>query len=156
VKEFLGRGAERIGVTLFAALFGVFLLQVVMRYVVNRPLGWSDELALLLYPWAVFWAAAFLVPVKDHVAFDLLYQSVAPPVRRWFALAAAGVVVVLFIVALPKTADYVWFMRREGTPVLGVRYHYVFACFAIFLAAGIAVWGRRLLRLAGPGWREHV
>ncbi len=152
----LRANAERVGVALFAALFVVFLLQVFMRYIVNRPLGWSDEAALLLYPWAIFWACAFLVPLKNHVAFDIVYQAAAPRARRVLALIAACIAVGLFAAALPGTFDYTWFMRRERTPVLGMPYHYVFACFAIFLAAMVFLFAVRIWRLAGRRWRDHL
>ena len=78
----LGRGAETAGVALFGAMFVTFLLQVFFRYVLNRPLGWTDELTLLLYPWTVFWACAFLVPLRAHVSFDLAYAAAPPPTSR--------------------------------------------------------------------------
>ncbi len=37
--------------------------------------------------------------------------------------------------ALPASWDYVHFMRREGTPVLGVPFMWVFLPFVLLLAA---------------------
>jgi len=148
--------AEAVGVTFFAALFLTFLLQVFMRYALNRPLGWTDELSLVLYPWAVFWACAFIVRFRDHVAFDLVYQGVSPPARRVFALLGALMLLVLFGAALPATVDFTLFMRRERTPVLGWRYDLIFACFPIFLVA-IAVYAAgRLRTLLGRGWQDAL
>jgi TRAP-type C4-dicarboxylate transport system permease small subunit len=152
----LRKGAEAIGVALFAAMFGTFLLQVFMRYALNRPLGWTDELALVLYPWAVFWACAFIVQFRDHVAFDLVYHAVSTPTRRVFAILGALSLLALFGAALPATVDYVLFMARERTPVLGWRYDLIFACFPIFLVA-IAVYAvRRLRGLLSRSWQDDL
>lgn len=152
----LRRAAEAIGVAIFAALFVSFLLQVFFRYVLNRPLGWTDELSLVLYPWAVFWACAFITRWREHVAFDIVYHGVAPPVRRAFAVAGAAIVLALFVVALPATIDYVLFMARERTPVLGWRYDLVFACFPIFLIALALRSAWQLRALLGRRWHDSV
>lgn len=152
----LTRSAEAVGVAIFAALFGAFLLQIVFRYAVGHPLGWTDELALVLFPWAVFWACAFAVPWREHVSFDLLAQAAPPHARRVFGLVGAVLVAVLFAAALPATLDYVAFMARERTPVLGWRYDWVFACFPIFLAALAARALCRVAALLGSRWRERI
>lgn len=148
----LRKAAEGVGVTFFAAMFLTFLLQVFMRYALNRPLGWTDELTLVLYPWAVFWACAFIVRFRDHVAFDLVYHAVSAPARRVFAVLGALVLLVLFATAIPATIDYVLFMARERTPVLGWRYDLIFACFPIFLVAIVVYAVGRLRALLSRNW----
>lgn len=152
----LRQGTEAVGVALFAAMFATFLLQVCFRYALNRPLGWSDELALLLYPWSVFWACAFLVPLRAHVSFDLAYAAAPLRARRLLAALAAAILVGLFLYALPATLDYVRFMGRERTPVLGWRYDVLFACFPLFLMAVAARAGLRIRALARAGWESQV
>lgn len=147
------RVAEAVGVALFAGLFGAFLLQVFMRYVMNRPLGWTDELSLLLYPWAVFWTCAFILKDGEHVRFDVLTAAAGRRARRLFAAIGGLATLGLFAAALPDTLDWVRFMARERTPVLDWRYHYVFAVFPLFMAAvaGRAAWALwRLARGAEP------
>jgi TRAP-type C4-dicarboxylate transport system permease small subunit len=150
------QGAEFVGVGIFTALFGAFLLQVLFRYALNRPLGWTDEVSLVLYAWAIFWACAFVVPWREHVCFDLLFRAAPPPGRRVLGLAGAALIFGLTAAALPATVDFVAFMARERTPVLGWRYDYVFACFALFLAALAARAAVRIAELLGRRWRDHV
>lgn len=152
----LQRIAEAIGVALFAALFVSFLLQVFFRYALNRPLGWTDELSLVLYPWAVFWACAFIVRFREHVTFDLVYQGVSPPARRGLAVAGGVILLGLVAASVPATVDYVLFMARERTPVLGWRYDFVFACFLIFLVALVLGAALRLRGLLSHRWRDNV
>lgn len=152
----LGRGAETAGVALFGAMFVTFLLQVFFRYVLNRPLGWTDELTLLLFPWSVFWACAFLVPLRAHVSFDLLYTAAPSGGRRLLAGLAAAILAGLFLCALPATLDFVRFMARERTPVLGWRYDLLFACFPLFLMAVAARAALHLRALARRGWESQV
>ena len=126
IKHLRG-AANAIGVGLFALLFLVFVVQVVARFAFNKPLAWTDEAAVILYLWAILWGAALVCSDKENVAFDLLYQRAGPPVQRLMALAACALIGVLAAWGLPGSLDYIHFMQRERTPVLGLPFHWVFA-----------------------------
>lgn len=156
MTAWLRRGAEAVGVAIFTALFVAFLLQVLFRYALNRPLGWTDEVSLVFFAWAIFWACAFVVPWREHVSFDLVYRAASPPGRRVLGLLGAVIIFSLTAAALPATIDFVAFMARERTPVLGWRYDYVFTCFALFLGALAVRAAVQIACLLGRRWRDHV
>ncbi len=131
----LRRGADAIGVGLFAALFLTFIVQITARFVFDRPLPWTDELAVILYVWVILWAAAFMVPARDHVVFDLVYNAMGPRTRRGMLLVGAVLIGSLAAYAIPGSWDYVRFMAREGTPVLGLPFMWVFVPFVLLLLA---------------------
>ena len=135
MRVWLKRGADAIGVGLFAALFLTFIAQITARFGFNRPLPWTDELAVILYVWAILWAAAFMVPAKEHVVFDLVYNTVGKGTRRGMLLLGSVLIGVLAAYALPGSWDYVRFMAREGTPVLGLPFSWVFIPFVLLLLA---------------------
>ena len=151
------RGAANvIGVLLFALLFLVFVVQVVARFAFSQPLAWTDEAAVILYLWAILWGAALVCSDKENVAFDLLYQKATPPVQRGMAMAACALIGVLAAWGLPGSLDYIHFMRRESTPVLGLPFNWVFAPFAFFLIALVLRYAWRIFRLLGRDWRNHL
>ena len=129
---FLLRG---IGAALFAALFVVFLIQVGARFLFDRPLPWTDEAAVILYVWVILWSAALIVPEREHVAFDLVWNLAGPRTQK--AMRAVGLLAVggLAAWALPASVDFAWFMKREGTAVLGMPLVWLFAPFVLLLAA---------------------
>ena len=127
------------------ALFIVFVIQVTARFGFNKPLAWTDELAVILYVWIILWAAAFVVPEREHVAFDLLWNSAGPRTRRAMQMVGQMLIGGLALCAVPATWDYVYFMKREGTPVLGLPFMWVFLPFVFLLVALVvrsawAVW----------------
>lgn len=125
--------ARLIGAALFAALFIVFIVQVTARFVFDRPLPWTDEAAVILYVWVILWSAALIVPEREHVAFDLLWNLASARVQKF--MRAAGLVTVggLAAWALPATVDFARFMAREGTAVLGLPLAWLFAPFVLLL-----------------------
>lgn len=129
------KAANLIGGSLFLTLFVVFVVQVTARFGFNKPLAWTDELAVILYVWIILWAAAFVVPEREHVAFDLLWNSAGHRTRQAMQIAGNVLVGGLALCAIPATWDYVTFMKREGTPVLGLPFMWVFLPFVFLLMA---------------------
>ena len=145
MRRCLLRFAQGVGAALFATLFGVFLVQIVARFGFNRPLPWTDELAVILYVWVILWAAAFIVPEREHVAFDLVWNAAGRRTRRAMRIVGHLMLGGLAAWALPGCWDYVHFMQREGTPVLGVPFMLVFLPFVALLVSLVirsswAVW----------------
>ena len=125
--------ADAVGGLLFSTLFVVFIVQVVARFVFDKPLPWTDELAVVLYIWVILWAAAFMVPEREHVVFDLVYQLFPPGGQRVMRILGHLMIGGLAAWALPASWEYIKFMEREGTPVLGLPFLWVFLPFALLL-----------------------
>lgn len=137
VLTWLQRRADDVIVGLIALMFVSFLLQIGFRYVLNQPLGWTDEVTVLCWVWLVLWGAAFVLPDRDEIRFDIVYGHVPPPVRRAFTVIASLALVVLFAWSLPATWSYVLFMKREKSAYLGMRFDYLYAIYVIFAVACI-------------------
>jgi TRAP-type C4-dicarboxylate transport system permease small subunit len=135
MTRWFGKGANVLGAALFAALFLVFMVQIVARFAFGRPLPWTDEAAVVLYVWVILWAAAFIVPEREHVMFDLVWNACGRRARQLMRMSGHLMVGGLAAWALPASWDYVRFMAREGTPVLGLPFSWVFLPFALLLVA---------------------
>lgn len=152
--KLLRRGAEALGVLLFALLFLVFTIQIAARFVLGQPLPWTDEAASVLYLWVILWGATAVCRDREHVAFDLLYQGRRPGMQRGMALLAAALVGGLAAWALPGSLDYILFMQRESTAVIGLPFHWVFMPFALLLLALVVRSLVRIWHLLGRHWRQ--
>ena len=146
MRSLLKKAAESVGGGLFAALFIVFIVQITARFVFNKPLPWTDELAVILYVWVILWGCAFVVPEREHVVFDLLWNSVGRRARQVMRVLGNLMVGGLALIGIPASWDYVRFMAREGTPVLGVPFSWVYLPFVMLLVALVArcawsLWG---------------
>jgi TRAP-type C4-dicarboxylate transport system permease small subunit len=152
----LKRGVELICAALFAVMFIAFLIQVFSRYVLNDPVAWSMEVALLAYLWIIFIAGATIVRIEDHISFDTIYQSVRPKSKRILALITSAVILLAFLSALPANFDFVTFMAIDTTSILEIRFDIVFFCFLIFMAAVILRMIYKIRRLMSSKWREEI
>lgn len=152
----LKKGADYVGVLLFLSAFAGFIVQVFFRYVLNQPLAWTEEITMIAFIWTVFWAAAFMVPIKDHVSFDVVYDVVAPRTRRIMTIISMILLVVAFVMLIPRTFDYLDFLLHKKSPVLRIQMTWVYGCYVLFLIAFSiqAVW--RLYHLFRSTWREQI
>ena len=131
------RRAENVIVALIAIMFISFLLQIAFRYLLNRPLGWTDEVTVLCWVWLVLWGAAFILSDRDEIRFDIVYGLVSERTRRTFTVISSLALVVLFVVSLPASWNYVLFMKREKSAYLGMRFDYLYSIYIIFSVACI-------------------
>lgn len=127
--------AEDVIVLLLLAMFLVFLLQIVSRYVLNWPIGWTHEVSVMLWIWLVLFGAAFVIRDVEEMRFDLVYGAVREKTRRRMALVTSAVAVVALVVSMPATWDYVTFMKVEKTAYLKLRFDWLYSIYVIFAAA---------------------
>src|SRR5438105_6675053 len=104
---------DSVAVALMATMFVSFLLQIFFRYVLNRPLGWTEEVTVLCWVWVILWCAAFLLSDAEEVRFDIIYTAVPVPVRRGFVVVSSLALVVLLVISVQATWRYIAFMKRE-------------------------------------------
>ena len=133
--SWLRRRANDVAVALMALMFVSFLLQIGFRYLLNQPLGWTDEVTVLCWVWAVLWCAAFVLSDQDEIRFDIVYGLVSPGTKRAFTAASSIAIVLLFLISLPATWNYVTFMKREHTAYLHMRFDMLYAVYVIFALA---------------------
>lgn len=152
----LRRIADILGILFFVAAFGGFVVQVFMRYVMNRPLAWTEEFVMIAFIWAVFWAAAFMVRIKEHVSFDVLYDWLDDNGRRVCAIFAMVVLLVAFGLLIPHTWDYLNFLTRKNSPVMRLPMEWIYGCYLVFLLSFSGQGLYRLFGLFGRNWRDHL
>lgn len=156
IAELSRKLAHAISGLLFLALFLTFLIQISARFGFNQPLPWSDELAVILYLWVILWACAFVVPEQEHVMFDLVWNSVSPATRRLMRLVGHTLFGGLAMAAIPASWEYVHFMARETTAVLGLSFEWVFLPFVLLLMSIAAHSFHGLVQaLRNRGSEEH-
>lgn len=122
------RVTEFIAAMALAAIFITFLLQIFTRYASKvawimpfpavsdwmsslEPIGWTVNLISLLWVWVIFFGCAFFVRERDHVAFDIIYQSAPARGRRVLALLGAVIMIAVMVYSFLPTWDAIMTSR---------------------------------------------
>ncbi|MBD1547771.1 TRAP transporter small permease subunit [Labrenzia aggregata] len=130
--EFLYSRAENILALVLASLFVSFLIQIVFRYVLNLPLGWTVEYVSIAWLWGILFGYAFVVKEDDVIRLDIVYGSVPVAVQRIMDVFSGLVCAGIFLWTLPDVWDYVTFMSIERTAYMQIRFDYVFMIYIPF------------------------
>lgn len=146
----LHRFAEGVAALLLAVIFVAFIVQIVLRYLFNWPVGWTTELSLAAWLWLVLWGAAFVLRDEDEIRIDLVTERASPRTRRIIGAIAAISLIVLFGMSLPASYAYVSFMKVEKSSYLGVRMDIMYSIYVVFALAVIARSLRQLVRGPAP------
>ncbi len=151
IGSWLRRRAENIAAALLAIMFFVFILQIVFRYLLNLPIGWTHEVSVMSWLWLVLFGAAFVVRENEEIRLDLIYSASPERVRRVMQVITAVSLVALFSLSLPGVVDYVMFMKVQKTAYLKIRFDWLFSIYIAFTVAMIvrylwlgyqAIWGK--------------
>ena len=65
------------------AIVVITILAVFMRYILNDPLQWIEEVLIALYLWAIMFGAASAMKGRGHVSIDALVVNLPKSVQRY-------------------------------------------------------------------------
>lgn len=135
ILKWLYARAENALAAMLVTMFAAFLLQIVFRYLLNFPVGWTQEISVIMWIWMVLFGAAFVVREEEEIRFDLIYSSVGPRVRRLMLLASAAALITLYGMSFPEVWSYVTFMKVESTAYLKIRFDWLYSIYIVFVLA---------------------
>lgn len=124
--------------------------QVVMRYVFNSPLSWSEELARYSMVWLAMLAAALCARLGQHIAVRGLI-----PLPPRIAVIVNGAAILVVTVVLATLAYHSWDLAqrsgRQTTAGLGLPMSYAYASIptgSLLMILGLTIgWVRQALDL---------
>jgi C4-dicarboxylate transporter DctQ subunit len=98
----------------------LLFVNVIMRYVLLKPIAWADEVALYLLVWVVFIGGSVAIRTRGHIAIDLLPLILPPKARRWLAVAVQALTILFFIVFFWYSLQHTLRVRSidQLTPIL--------------------------------------
>jgi C4-dicarboxylate transporter DctQ subunit len=137
ILQWLHKRAENIAVLLLSLMFTCFIIQIFFRYVLNYPVGWTEEVSILCWLWTVLWGTSFLISEKEEVRFDIIYSNVSDKIRRVFTVITGVFLIGLYSISLPAVYSYVSFMKVERSTYLKIPLNYLYSIYLIFAVACI-------------------
>ena len=100
VKKAFDNLIEGACALLMVALVVVVFIQVFNRFVLQTPLAWSEDLAMLLFQWVVFVGAALGVKRMRHFGIELVVRQFSEHWRHRIELVAPLVMLVVAVVMI--------------------------------------------------------
>ena len=130
-EQWFGHGIDVVAAALVLAEVVVTFAGVVARFVFNRPLIWSDELATMLFLWLSMIGATIALLRHEHMRMTTIVTSLPGAWRgRLDALAFAGAGAML-IALLPGAIAYTQMQAVVDLPGLDISDAYAAAAMPV-------------------------
>ena len=112
--------------------FVSFIVNVITRYILNKPINACYELCLGGLLWCLLLSAPYAARKHTNVAFTLLYDKLNPTGQRILRLVGNAFLIFCFGAMLYPCYDWVMFMHRKFTATLKIRFDIMYFPFVVF------------------------
>lgn len=94
----------------------IVCVEVVLRYVMNKPLTWVEQISGYILVYIVFLNAAWVLKKDRHVKLDILHERLSPKSQDRFYVVTSflGAVICLIVTCFGVVVTWDYFQR--GTP----------------------------------------
>ncbi len=112
---------EKVLVISFAVSICIIFLQVIMRYVFNNSLGWSEELARYLFIWQGWLGVSFCERFKQHISIDILKNKLKGNVNKAIEILAMLLAVICAFLLIRYGMDVVNSLTKSHSASTALR-----------------------------------
>jgi tripartite ATP-independent transporter DctM subunit len=145
VDRGMGRTLELVCVALIVVETLILFAGVIARYVLHRPLVWSDELASTLFLWLGMLGAALAIRRGDNLRMNTVVNRLPASLRAYAEPFSLAVMLAFIVVVFPASIEHVKVEAIVITPTLEISSSWraaampaALALMALFVAARMA------------------
>ncbi|MBS1210554.1 MAG: siaT 2 [Proteobacteria bacterium] len=103
----------------------ITVVAVFMRYILNDPLQWVEEVLIAIYIWAIMLGAASAMKHRGHVSIDALVMALPKRAQRYVQFFNDVVSIVVLSMFGWLGLQLAMAAQDKITPILGIKYIYV-------------------------------
>ena len=146
-----------IPVILFSAVFIMYVIMIVYRYVLNKTVFQMAELCQVLYLASAMLGASYSGRTDNHVIFPLVYDKLNALGQKIFRIISDFLVFALCAAMwVPSLKSTIW-MARKKTEVLDISFAWIYSVFMIFMTlSGIYYLVNFIRELRTPVGEKHT
>ena len=112
------RVVEPICALLILVIVAVLFVSVVFRYVLNRPLGWTEEVARFDLVWLTFLGAYVAFRRGAHMHIDLAVAKLSTNARRRLSVTVSLLMALVIAVLIREGVRYAGTFFGDPSPYL--------------------------------------
>lgn len=145
-NELFAKGARLIALSLIAVMTASVLVQVFFRYVLNRPISWTEEFSIFSMIWMAFLVAPIAYRSGANVSIEVLRDLFKGRAQSVLQLVLTVLVLAILVVLFRHSLIY---MRRgfgSTASSLPITMGWIYISMPLGLGAMIVVGLELLLR----------
>ena len=150
----VGNVEEVLCAVLLGAMLASVGLGVLFRFVLQDPLGWTEEVVLVCMVWACLLGASVATKHNEHILIDIVLVLVPTRIAQGMRVLAQGLVVAFLSLFAWQGLVLVDASKYTATTALGIPMVYVYAAVPVSAICMLVHNVRGLYALIRPGRGE--
>jgi tripartite ATP-independent transporter DctM subunit len=146
-EAFLGTLVEIPAAFLVVAEIVTLFAGVVARYVVQRPLIWSDELASILFLWLAMLGSVVAFRRSEHMRMTAAVASAGPALRAYLDIVATCAALAFLLLVVVPSYQYAYEESYITTPALQISNSWRAAALPVGICLMMSFAVLRLMRV---------
>lgn len=120
------------------ALMGVVLfIQIVMRYIFNHPLIWSEELARYLFIWMAFIGIGYGVKYDLHIKMEAFLAIFPKKVQKVVVIITEVVAIIFMGLVLVPGFQFAIHTGHVPSSAMGIPMYWIYFAFPVGILLGM-------------------
>lgn len=137
IAHLLEQVVNRVALIFFSVIFGVMLIQIFFRYVLNSPLVWTEELCRFLFIWICFLGWTIALRRKSHIRISFFLERL-PPLAQKMITIIFQLLILVFLIQLMRYGIAMT-ARSFSVPTITLLFSWAYVYVAAPLSAAIMI-----------------
>lgn len=124
-------------VAMFVVMVGIIFFQVIMRYVFNNSLSWSEELGKFLFVWLSWIGISIGHKRKEHIKITLLVDKFPHKLKK--LTEAISELILIVICGITMYYGVVMINIQKNVPYAGIKISTSWGYLSLVLGCGLFI-----------------
>ena len=131
IYNVLDKICEPIACLCLAVVIVITFVNAILRYAFDSPLGWIEEISVLLYTFMVFFGLSVTHKKNSAVGVDIIVSLLPPKGRRVMDTISVVLTLAIWGVLVVLGCRLAYSTKSSYTSYLRIPYHYIYWFFPI-------------------------
>ena len=137
IIKVLDKIEETVLVSMFVVMVGIIFFQVIMRYVFNNSLSWSEEFGKFLFVWISWLGISIGHKRKEHIKITLVVDKL--PHKLKMICEAISELILVIICGITMYYGVVMIGIQKNIPYAGIKISTAWGYLSVVLGCGIFI-----------------
>lgn len=137
VVKAIDKAEDTCLIVMFAAMVGIIFFQVIMRYVFNNSLSWSEEMGKFLFVWISWLGISIGHRRKEHIRITLLVDKLPYKLNKF--MEALSEIILIIICGITMYYACIMIEIQMNVPYAGIKISTAWGYLSIVLGCGLFI-----------------
>lgn len=109
-------------ILLLLVMSGMVFTQVIFRFVLSKPIAWSEELSTYLFSFLAYFGAAVVLKADGHISVNSFVERLPAGLQKWVKVFAHCIVLTFLSVVVYMSSGLVAQVLSNGQTLVNIDF----------------------------------